>query len=378
MFAQKKIYLSLSQSRQLASEYPIGDPFGGPAYGKKELFGLIAGAAAIFEGVTAWGAATTLISTIAAGAAIVGGALTIVGTLTGDANLTQIGGIIGLGGAAISLATGGWEAMSAEFSSWFGDSAAAASDVAGLGQLGSGTYGMDIGGVGLLQSTPAPGIATFGQGTNLDLAGIGGGAGVAGGEVAASVAPSTMAAFGPTPSAGPSFLTDTAAIDSAVGNVGASPIAPDPTVTQAIQQSGAMGTTGTNEAAGAVNAAGQSVAGGAAGAPGAAGEASQSGVSKFFKENSELVKMLGQGTASLFERVSPSEKSKAETLAMKANAGATDARAELDRWTLQLKQQQANNANTVVSPGLLTSPTAGNVTRGGTNSYMPRTTYMPA
>lgn len=32
----RKVYLSRSVGRRLVSEYPIGDPFGGPAYGKRE------------------------------------------------------------------------------------------------------------------------------------------------------------------------------------------------------------------------------------------------------------------------------------------------------------------------------------------------------
>lgn len=123
-----KTYLSLSVSRQLRGEFPIGDPFGGPAYGEKNMpfaavggaiaaaataassaLGITAAAGAISAAVatgTGIGAAISLTVTAIANVAMVAGlAMTVVGVATGDKELMKIGGIVGLAGGVASLAT---------------------------------------------------------------------------------------------------------------------------------------------------------------------------------------------------------------------------------------------------------------------------------
>lgn len=71
---------------------------------------LIAAAASISAGVAVVGAATTTLSLIAGGLMIAGGALSAVGAITGNADLTKWGGIIGLAGGVGGLATGAFGA----------------------------------------------------------------------------------------------------------------------------------------------------------------------------------------------------------------------------------------------------------------------------
>jgi hypothetical protein len=102
------IHLSVSQSRRLAVEMPVGDPFDGPLFGKKTMpvVAIAAAAASFATGVgmmTAAGA--TLGSMVIGGAMAAGAALTIVGTVTGNAKLTKIGGILGMVGFGAGLVT---------------------------------------------------------------------------------------------------------------------------------------------------------------------------------------------------------------------------------------------------------------------------------
>ena len=100
MFKHKPMYVALSQARALAAEYPVGDPFGGPAYGQREFIGLAIGAISAFSGGAAlFGAASLSFgAALTAGAMLVGGTLSVVGRLTGDANLAKLGGTINLVG----------------------------------------------------------------------------------------------------------------------------------------------------------------------------------------------------------------------------------------------------------------------------------------
>jgi hypothetical protein len=101
-----KNYLSLSISRQLASDYPIGDPFSGAAYGKREFPFIIAPAvAAVGTAVGFAATAVAVVGAVSAIATVVGIGLTVVGAVTGDKDLMKIGGIIGIAGGIGSLAT---------------------------------------------------------------------------------------------------------------------------------------------------------------------------------------------------------------------------------------------------------------------------------
>lgn len=88
-------------SRALQADYAIGDPFGGPAFGRRDMPVLVIAAAvgSFAAGAAIVGAAgATIGAMIVGGAMMIGGALTIVGTLTGNQNLVKIGGILSLAG----------------------------------------------------------------------------------------------------------------------------------------------------------------------------------------------------------------------------------------------------------------------------------------
>lgn len=141
-FDAPKMHLSLSNSRRLAVEMPIGDPTGGAAYGEHAMpVVVVAMAASSFAAgaaaVTAIGA--TMTSMVIGGAMMVGSALTIVGTITGNEKLAKIGGIISLVGGVAGLATGALGAVSGAGSEVGGLEAADAAAGAGAeSALGAG------------------------------------------------------------------------------------------------------------------------------------------------------------------------------------------------------------------------------------------------
>lgn len=112
----QKTYLSVSMSRAWAMDHPVGDPFGGPAYGERAMpvVAVVGAAASVATGVgmlTAGAAiaGSTMLGSIVAGTMIAGGALTIVGTVTGNEKLTKIGNtlsLIGGIGAGVASMTG--------------------------------------------------------------------------------------------------------------------------------------------------------------------------------------------------------------------------------------------------------------------------------
>ena len=105
----EKTYLSRAQSRIWSMDNPVGDPYGGPAYGeKREPVSMIAAVVAIGYGATAVAAATTLtLTAVMGGLMVAGGAMALVGTVSGNKNLAMIGGIVagvgGLGSAAANM-----------------------------------------------------------------------------------------------------------------------------------------------------------------------------------------------------------------------------------------------------------------------------------
>jgi len=62
---------------------------------------IVAGVAGIASGVSAIAAGAGIIGTLAAGAAIAGGAMSVVGAATGNKKLTKVGGLVGLGGGVV-------------------------------------------------------------------------------------------------------------------------------------------------------------------------------------------------------------------------------------------------------------------------------------
>lgn len=102
----RKTYLSMSMSRAMAAEMPVGDPFGGPAYGEKNA-PVIAVAAAIGS-ISAGAAAIAAGSMLVGGAMIAGGVLSIAGTVSGNSKLSKIGGLLSLAGGIGGYMTDAW------------------------------------------------------------------------------------------------------------------------------------------------------------------------------------------------------------------------------------------------------------------------------
>lgn len=106
----EKTYLSRAQSRLWSMDNPVGDPFGGPAYGeKREPVSMIAAIVSIGVGASAVGAAVTAgaltLSAVMGGLMIAGGAASLIGTVSGNKQLTMIGGIVaGVGGLGLGAA----------------------------------------------------------------------------------------------------------------------------------------------------------------------------------------------------------------------------------------------------------------------------------
>ena len=138
MHAVRKTYLSLELSRALAHEFPVGDPFGGPAYREKNmpvvaLAGMAASGAAIVSagGFVAAGLATSM--------AFIGSALSFVGQISGNEKLAKIGGIVGLGGGITNIAQN-WGSISESLSG----AAETASTAAEAAEAGSGSIASNI------------------------------------------------------------------------------------------------------------------------------------------------------------------------------------------------------------------------------------------
>lgn len=100
----EKTYLSRAQSRIWSMDNPVGDPFGGPAYGeKREPVSMIAAVVAIGVGATEIAAASTVLGMVMSGMMIAGGAASLIGTVSGNKQLAMIGGAVaGLGGLGLA------------------------------------------------------------------------------------------------------------------------------------------------------------------------------------------------------------------------------------------------------------------------------------
>lgn len=86
-------------------DMPIDDPYGGPAYGHKEkssglgmVIGIVASVVTMGVGAAAWAAAQTIGGFLSAGAMMAGGAMSLIGTVTGNKKLSMIGGVLSLAG----------------------------------------------------------------------------------------------------------------------------------------------------------------------------------------------------------------------------------------------------------------------------------------
>ena len=171
----QKTYLSRAMTRAMALDHPIGDPFGGPAYGERRdpvsAIVAVASMAASAGGAAALIGGTITLGTVAAGLAFAGGAMSLVGNATGNRDLMKIGTIAsvagGIGGffdaagfagtvakdaAAVSGATGSTAAMPGDFGA---TEAAAAAQSPGVSDSILGTANPDV----IVNAAPAEAIA---------------------------------------------------------------------------------------------------------------------------------------------------------------------------------------------------------------------------
>lgn len=101
----QRTHMSLSVSRAWSAHEPVGDPFGGPAYGEKEFFGLISAGLSIYAGISAG-------ASIVGGLLIAGGVLSGIGVLTNNSTLKTLGSVASIaGGVGGFFAEGGWSGV---------------------------------------------------------------------------------------------------------------------------------------------------------------------------------------------------------------------------------------------------------------------------
>ena len=95
--------MTRSVARALQSEYPVGDPFGGPAYGEKtEVFSALAAVVSWMAGAEVVITAVTVFQAIAA----VGIISSVAGLVTGNEDLIKFGSVVGIVGGIGAFAAG--------------------------------------------------------------------------------------------------------------------------------------------------------------------------------------------------------------------------------------------------------------------------------
>ena len=92
-----KVYLTRAQTRAMSWDHPIGDPFGGPAYGERRD-PVSAVVAVSSMGATYAAAGSLAAMTLTQGLVFAGGALSLAGNLTGNKKLSKLGSIVGIAG----------------------------------------------------------------------------------------------------------------------------------------------------------------------------------------------------------------------------------------------------------------------------------------
>jgi hypothetical protein len=160
----RKTYMSLAVSRAWSADMPIGDPFGGPAYGERNmpLVAVVAAVGAASTIATVGIAAMSALQVIAAVGAITAG----IGVVTGNEKLTKIGSIMGLAGGIGAFAQSqGWLGAEAGMSATEaatsagtqGAQAAQVTEAAGANVAELAQGGADVG-KALESAAPATGV----------------------------------------------------------------------------------------------------------------------------------------------------------------------------------------------------------------------------
>jgi hypothetical protein len=327
----KKTYLSRAMTRAWSLDAPIGDPFGGPAFGERN------------EPVTAFFAVATAFETIAA----IGAVISVVGMVTGNSDLAKIGGVMGLVGGFGTLAQGGMfgkgmQSWAGEINtSWASSTSSNISSAATAADSATMVDGMTSSQVADMSAASAPVDAG-----SLNLAD------------AASVNTAATPGLIDTPTLGvDGVVTAEPTMQLADSSAaGASPLA-DTAAAAGPSSNSALNIASAGEPVNAMSAAAQQ-----GGNLSAVAKAANTGINtgaslfdkilKFGKENKELSQVALTGIAGMYQS---SEKADA----LKASANASNSTAALyDARTAEMQAQAANaNAQPSVA-GMKVNPNA--------------------
>lgn len=100
-------HLSLAVSKAWAVDHPVGDPFGGPAFGQREM--PVVAVAAVAMGASALVTGAVAIASFA-GIAAMGSVIGGIGVLTGNKTMAKVGAVMGIVGGV-----GAWGATAGNF-----------------------------------------------------------------------------------------------------------------------------------------------------------------------------------------------------------------------------------------------------------------------
>lgn len=327
----KKTYLSRAMTRAWSMDAPIGDPFGGPAFGERN------------EPVSTFFAVATAFETIAA----IGAVVSVVGMVTGNSDLAKIGGVMGLVGGFGTMAQSGMfgeglKSWAGEVNtSWASSTSSNISSAATAADSATMVDGMTSSQVVDMSASSAPIDAG-----SLNLAD------------AASVNADTVTAYDALKADSGLISQSQPTIQLADGSAaGASPLADTAATGAAGPSSNPALDTGATAVDGATPAQVQGMAKQGA-AQMATGKGIDTGASlfdkilKFGKENKELSQALLTGVAGAYQS---SEKADA----LKASANANNSTAALYDARIAEMQAQAANANAQPSvSGMKVNPNA--------------------
>ena len=133
----EKTYLSRAMTRTMALDHPIGDPTGGPAYGeRRDPVSAVIAVASMWEAGTIIAGASTLLAgvealTVAQGLMFAGGALSLVGNVSGNQNLMLLGSAMMLGGGVGGFMSDAGTGFNQTFSDAFTPAPGAEASLAG-------------------------------------------------------------------------------------------------------------------------------------------------------------------------------------------------------------------------------------------------------
>ena len=144
----QRTYLSREMTRALALDHPIGDPFGGTAYGERNgpAVALIGAALSIEVGLTIG------ITSLVGGLMVAGGVLSGLGAITGNETLSKLGMVAGLAGGAMGMMGYG---MPAGMDFMTAASSAFTDDI-GISGLFGGSGGAPLNGADVATQVAAP------------------------------------------------------------------------------------------------------------------------------------------------------------------------------------------------------------------------------